>query len=295
MIVFHSRAMHNVHMFPFSLRSILGSTYKGRQLHDERGRGMAFPTRQDYVGQLQKNGLIVNEADFVNDDGLTEAVYLDWLRRPQVGCIFAQLLARPSYRTGIRTAVARGCSGTGDPKELAIQIDSLIKESVADDSSEALSVLLPQVLDIEVLTRLVWELGKKPGWMIERESRWRDTLVLIGLRVEIAPGVVAETLGLGPFLYFPTTRQCPITTLEIRTKTKRAKKSRLSKTHLAAHLADISTEHILTPRQFRALFTELTPRLKKRILENKSDLRAKAGVTYSLPIAIWNSLKAKGP
>lgn len=287
--------MHNVHMFPFSLRSILGSTYKGRQLHDERGRGMAFPTRQDYVGQLQKNGLIVNEADFVNDDGLTEAVYLDWLRRPQVGCIFAQLLARPSYRTGIRTAVARGCSGTGDPKELAIQIDSLIKESVADDSSEALSVLLPQVLDIEVLTRLVWELGKKPGWMIERESRWRDTLVLIGLRVEIAPGVVAETLGLGPFLYFPTTRQCPITTLEIRTKTKRAKKSRLSKTHLAAHLADISTEHILTPRQFRALFTELTPRLKKRILENKSDLRAKAGVTYSLPIAIWNSLKAKGP
>lgn len=282
-------------MFPFSLRSILGSTYKGRQLHDERGRGMAFPTRQDYVGQLQKNGLIVNEADFVNDDGLTEAVYLDWLRRPQVGCIFAQLLARPSYRTGIRTAVARGCSGTGDPKELAIQIDSLIKESVADDSSEALSVLLPQVLDIEVLTRLVWELGKKPGWMIERESRWRDTLVLIGLRVEIAPGVVAETLGLGPFLYFPTTRQCPITTLEIRTKTKRAKKSRLSKTHLAAHLADISTEHILTPRQFRALFTELTPRLKKRILENKSDLRAKAGVTYSLPIAIWNSLKAKGP
>ena len=295
MIVFHSRAMHNVHMFPFSLRSILGSTYKGRQLHDERGRGMAFPTRQDYVGQLQKNGLIVNEADFVNDDGLTEAVYLDWLRRPQVGCIFAQLLARPSYRTGIRTAVARGCSGTGDPKELAIQIDSLIKESVADDSSEALSVLLPQVLDIEVLTRLVWELGKKPGWMIERESRWRDTLVLIGLRVEIAPGIVAETLGLGPFLYFPTTRQCPITTLEIRTKTKRAKKSRLSKTHLAAHLADISTEHILTPRQFRALFTELTPRLKKRILENKSDLRAKAGVTYSLPIAIWNSLKAKGP
>ncbi len=255
---------------------------------------MAFPTRQDYVGQLQKYSLVTCEADFVNDDCLTEAVYLDWLGRSQVGCIFAQLLARPSYRTEVKTVVARGSSGIVDPKEMATQIASLVSESVDDDSAEALSVLLPQVLDVEVLTRFVWELGKQPGWMVERESRWRDTLVLVGLRVEIETGIVAETLGMGPFVCFPTTRQCPITTLEIRTKPKRAKKSRLSKTHLASHLADISIDRRLTPRQFRTLFKDLTPWLRKRILGHQNDMRAKAGVTYSLPVAIWSTLKARG-
>ena len=290
----YSRGIHNVHMFHADLGKILRSTNKGLRLLDERGRKMSFPTRQDYIRQMQKYGLVTCEADFVNDDYLTEAVYLDWLSRSQVGCIFAQLLARPAYRTEVKTVVARGSSGTGDPEELATQIANLVGESVSDDSTEALSVLLPQILDIETLTRLVWEFGKQPKWMIERETRWRNTLVLVGLRVEVEAGIVAETLGMGPFGYFPTTRQCPITTLEIRTKTKRAKKSRLSKTHLAAHLADISTDHILTPRQFRTLFRDLTPRLRKRILENQEDTRAKAGVTYSLPVVIWNSLKTRG-
>ena len=75
--------------------SILKSTRKGLTLHDERGRMMEFPRRQDYIRQLQEHGLVSDEAGFVADDGLTEAVYLDWLLRPQVGCVFAQLLARP--------------------------------------------------------------------------------------------------------------------------------------------------------------------------------------------------------
>lgn len=120
---------------------------------------MGFPRRQDYVRQLQKHGLIIDEAGFVADDRLTEAVYLDWLRRPQVGCVFAQLLARPVYRTGVRTVVARGSSGLGDPSELAIQIARLVDESVKDVSNEALSVLLPQILEVEALAHLAWELG----------------------------------------------------------------------------------------------------------------------------------------
>ena len=294
MIVFHSRAMHNVHMFSLSLRSILRSTYKGQQLHDERGRGMAFPTRQDYVGQLQKHGLIINEADFVNDDGLTEAVYLDWLRRPQVGCIFAQLLARPSYRANLRTVVARGTSGIGDPTELATQIANLVSESVGNDSDESLSVLLPQVLIPETLVHLVWALGNQTMWKIEKETLWRRTLVLVGLRVEIAEGVFAETLGMGPYDIFPTTRQCPITTLEIRTKDIRAKRNRLTRNLLASHLADIPTEHIMKSSTHGLLRSKLTPWLKRRILGHQNDMRAKAGVTYSLPVAIWSTLKARG-
>ncbi len=188
--------------------------------------------RQDYVRQLKEHGLIEDESEFVADDRLTEAVYHDWLLRPQVGCIFAQLLARPVYRTGVRTVVARGHSFQGVPSELASQVADLVHESVLDESTEALSVMLPQILDVETVAQFAWELSQQPRWMIEQERPWRKTLMLIGLRVEIGDGVVAETLGMGPFALFPTTRQCPVTTLEIRTKTRRAKKSQLSKNTL---------------------------------------------------------------
>ena len=272
--------------------NILKSTRKGLTLYDERGRTMAFPRRQDYVTQLQEHGLVSDEAGFVADDRLTEAVYLDWLLRPQVGCVFAQLLARPAYRTGVRTVVARGSSGLSEPSELAVQIAHLVDESVGEASTEALSVLLPQILDGEALARFVWELSNQPRWTVEQECPWRNTLVLVGLRVEIAAGVVAETLGMGPFTIFPTTRQCPVTTLEVRTKPERAKKSHLSKTHLAAHLADLPVDHMLTKAEHRSRRRRFTPWLKKRILGEQGDLRAKAGVTYSVPAAIWAALKA---
>ena len=255
---------------------------------------MRFPTRQDYVQQLQAHGLIADEAGFVDDDRLTEAVYLDWLRRPQVGCVFAQLLARPIYRTGLRTVVVRSPSRLVDINDLATQIACIVDKSVDDPSCEAISVLLPQILDGEALSRLAWELGNRPGWSIEREHPWRGTLVLIGLRVEIAPGAVAEGLGMGPFEIFPTTRRCPVTTLEVRTKPKRARKSQTSTTHLASHLADLPVDHILTNDEFRSRFVTFTPWLKKRILEEQEDMRAKASVTYSVPAAIWSTLKASG-
>ena len=276
---------------PTSMMRILKSTRKGLKLLDERGRTMEFPRRQDYVRQLQENGLISDESGFVADDHLIETVYLDWLLRPQVGCVFAQLLARPVYRTGMRTVVARGISGLGDPGELAIQIARLVDESVNDASTEALSVLLPQILDVEALAHLVWELSHRPGWTIEQERLWRKTLVLVGLRVEIANNVVAETLGMGPFTIFPTTRQCPVTTLEVRTKPERAKRGRLSKTRLAAHLADLPVGDMLTNAEYKSRRKRFTPWLRRRILGKQEDYRAKASITYSVPAAIWSSLK----
>ena len=276
------------------MRNMLKATYKGLPLRDERGRAMAFPRREDYLKQLSQHGLIKSEADFVVNDQLTKAVYLDWLFRPQVGCVFAQLLARPVYRAGVRTVVARGKSRLGDPGELATQVTRLVSEAVEDQSTEALSVLLPQILDPERMARFAWELGHQSGWFIEQERLWRQTLMLVGLRVAIADGVVAETLGMGPFHIFPTTRQCPVTTLEIRTKPRRAKKSKLSKTHLAAHLADVRIDHVLAPAEVRVRFERFTPWLKKRILGKQGDSRAKAGVTYSVPAAIWSSLRAGG-
>ncbi len=275
-----------------NLKRILDSTNKSVHLADDRKRTMRFPSRPDYIQQLEKHQLIADESAFINDDCLTKAVYLDWLRRPQVGCIFAQLLARPANRFGMRTVVARGSSGNGKPKELAAQIDNLVEESIRDASDEAITVLLPHILTFEVLARLIWELSELPSWHIEIERRWRRTVFLIGLRVKIAKNVYAETLGMGPFAIFPSTRQCPVTTLEIRTKTKRAKRSRLFRNRRAAHLAAISVDGMLTTDGFKYRFKRLTPRLRRRALGGENDKRAKARVTYSIPAAIWSDLKA---
>ncbi|MCY4625447.1 MAG: hypothetical protein OXC99_10680 [Chloroflexi bacterium] len=242
--------------------------------------------------QLKHHDLIASEAEFIADDILTEAVYLDWLLRPQVGCVFAQLLARPIHRTGFMTVVARGSSGAGKPIELATQIADLATEAVRDPSTEALTVLLPQVLDDQSLATLAWELGNKPGWKTELNRRWQKGLVLVGLRVEIKEKVFAETLGMGPFPTFPTTRQSPVTSLEIRTDPKRAKRSKLSRGYLAAHLADIPID-FLTNEEFRVRFSTHTPKLRKRILGTPSDQRAKAGVTYTIQAPIWDALKGQ--
>ena len=260
-------------------------------LVDELGRTMAFPDRGDYLRFLVADGKIASEDDFINNDALNKDVYLDWLRRGQVGCVFAQLFARPTNRASIWTLVARGPDGAGKPGELAAAINQAVRDAVVDASSEGLSVLLPHVLNPEHLIQTVLELARLPEWRIEREARWRGTLVLVGLRVQIAEGVWAEPLGMGPFSFFPPTRHSPITSLEIRTKTERARRGKLHKSALAAHLAQMSTGDMLTPSEFQVRFREHTPKLRKRILGGQDDHRAKAGVTFALPAAIWSAMR----
>ena len=63
-------------------------------------------------------------------------------------------------------------------------------------------------------------------------------------------------------------------------------------TRLAAHLADIPTDHMVSRACHKSLFAKFTPWLRNRILGFHDDKRAKASVTYSIPAAIWSSLKA---
>ena len=279
---------HNTHS---ELRATLKSTHASLQLRDERGKMMSFPMRKDYIEQLINHGLIASEHGFVADDYLIKEVYLDWLSRRQVGCIFAQLLARHRNRASMRTSVLRSSSAISDPREKAIRINSLVVDCVNDTSNESLTVLLPDIVDIQELALLVWELSQLPRWKIEKEQLWRGSLVRIGLRVEIGEDTFAEILGMGSFGVFPTTRQCPLTTLEIRTKVKRARKSKVSTRNLASHLADIPVEHILTPEGITLRSNVYTPALRKRVLGGEEDERAKAAVTYSIPAAIWFQLK----
>ena len=161
--------------------------------------------------------------------------------------------------------------------------------------SRVLAFFIPYVLTPETLVDLVLALSELPLWTIDREWAWRRTLILVGLRVRIDERVLAETLGLGPFQFLPPTRQCPITSLEIRTKPQKAIRHKFRSGIKLAHLDKLPTDEFLTARQFQVRFKKLTPLLKSRILGGFEDQRAKAKVTFAVPAAIWNTLKSLRP
>ena len=265
-------------------------------LPDERGRVMHLPNRNDYINFLIHRGFISNEKDFQESPELNELVYLHWLRRGQVGCIFAQLLGRSDNRSGIHTSILCDSSATlQEAEELAQKINMVVQDAVANPKVEAVSVLLPKVLDLESIILLLLKFRSLPGWKIEREWSWRKTLVLIGLRAKIADKVWAEILGLGPFAScLPPTRQGPVTSLEIRTKPEKAPFSNIQlKKAQAAHLAQVPTKEFLSRNKFGPLFDIYTPWLKKRMLSGNEDKRAKASVTFAVPAALWNGLKSQ--
>lgn len=259
---------------------------------DERGRLMRLPNRSDYIKLLIWKSLLTDENEFNDRADLAIEVYLDWLRRGQVGCVFAQLLGRPRNRQHMHTVVLRQPIGSGRSLSLAERIDGAAGSAISDPNVESISILLPDILTYESLVTLILELSMLPEWRIEREPLWRKTLVLVGLRFQIQEAVWAEVLGLGPFELSPPTRQSPVTSLEIRTKPKGATRNKTNPELRAAHLARIPTAGFLSRQEHRIRFSKWTPRLRLRMLGGIGDGRAKARVTFALPAAMWEGLKA---
>ncbi len=254
---------------------------------------MHFPNRHDYVDWLLQEGAINSEQDLIESGTLSESVYLDWLRRGQVGCVFAQLLGRSRNRSQVRTvAFNKPARSQAMADVLASDINEVVKVTVDESGVEAISLLLTAVLTDEDLVRLILSLSALPRWQIEQEWPWRGTLTLIGLRFSLSDEILAEVLGVGPFQLLPPTRQCPVTSLEIRTKPERAIRRGRLLNKRASHLAQIPIPW-MSSSEFRDRFTRWTPWLRRRILGGNKDSRAKARITFSVPTAIWTALKAK--
>ena len=131
---------------------------KSTQLVDDRGRLKRFPSRHDYVSFLEAQGLVADDADFQRQEELVKAVYLDWLKRGQAGCIFAQLFGRLRNRKGLRTEVIL-TNGEQSSAEIANKIEALVTDSLDSAGVDAISVLLPGIRDVEALTHLLVSLS----------------------------------------------------------------------------------------------------------------------------------------
>ena len=257
---------------------------------DERGRRMEFPSRTDYVDYLVKSGVITKESELSGNKELVLEVYLDWLRRGQVGCIFAQLFGRRRNREALKTVVISD-SPTSSPglMSVATEIDQAVQLAMENPDIESISVLLPGITDAEVVVNLIVELEKLPRWRIDFVRPWRERVANIGLRTEIVDGVWAEILMLSPLFTQPPTRQGPITSLELRTQPKGSRWSKFRRQMHAAHLDLLPTEHFLSRKRHGSLFKKFTPQLRTRILGGEDDRRATAQVSISVPKAIWDA------
>ncbi len=263
------------------------------RIKHEHGHGhvSTFPTRTDYLSFFGARGL--SQGEVLSDIDLVQSIYLDWLRRGQVGCVFAQLLARPPNRAHVRTLIMSDSAAEPNTSlALAKKVDSAFRDAVQSEAVEALTILMPQLIRPEALVYLIKSLGELPEWKLESILPWRDTITVVGVRALIEASeerpTWAELLGMGPFpTFLPPTRQCPITSLEIRTKGRRSIKNKINPDATAGHLAALPAELFIGRRDFKNLFEKFTPALKLRILGGTRDDRGKASVTFSVPTAIW--------
>lgn len=243
------------------------------------------PARHDYIMHLKSNGIIGTESEFIDHTCLVKAVYKDWQKRPQVGCVFAQQIAARPDQHEIDWAIFKDGESISEVHDLA---DRIAEHAYGvRNQEEAAAILLPALTDPSVLTALCKALGQIEGWDCKAEYNPSDKYDRFYVRVvmPLPPDTEAELLGLGPFDFLPLTRQAPVTALQIRTKPDDAEwrgPSDIKKAHLA---------HIPWPHQktFKTHWAK-TEELRRDILGG-DDTAAKARVTFAIPSNHWDGGK----
>lgn len=242
------------------------------------------PSRSDYEAFLREHNLLDERETLADRPDLSEPVYRDWQRRPQVACIFARRIATRPRKFNVATVVV-----AEDPAEQMTHAINTTAEAVmaARGSSEALTVLLPKLVVSPLLAAFCKRLGaRNDNWRIEAVANPSDRLdrVHVSLRFALQKDVEAEILGLGPFTFLPATRRAPITALEIRTKVKGHKKRGRSET-ARSHLADIEWQGAGNSWFDRAWAQ--TEEARRTVLGG-DDSAARARITFAIPRALWD-------
>jgi hypothetical protein len=146
-----------------------------------------------------------------------EEVYLGWRKRREVGCVFAQIIARHPDRFEQRIDVI---SELLPLAALAALIADRIDGMIADGGIAAAAILLPNISTLQDAARTFLALSDQPGWRVTMSSVPGPPSGVIAIHIVKtipfgATSCPSEALVLGPFNEFPPTRRSPITALEI--------------------------------------------------------------------------------
>ena len=242
------------------------------------------PSRSDYELYLREQRVLDEDETLADRVDLAEAIYRDWQRRVQVACVFARRIATQPRKFGVHTVVVKG-----DPvTEMTGAIDATAAAAkAARGTHEALTVLIPKLINSKVLVALCKRLGaRNDDWTITATFNPSDKLerVHVSLRYVLRTDVHAEILGFGPFNFLPATRRAPISALEIRTKTKGSKKRGHSAV-ARSHLADIPWRGAGDAWVNRAWKT--TEEARRTVLGG-DDSAARARITFAIPRPLWD-------
>ena len=133
---------------------------------------------------------------------LVRDVHRHWLTKQQVGCVFAQALNTHSDDQGLSAVVVQGGNGS-DVAQLSDEISRRAFDAHRSLETEAISILIPGVTDLNILCSLLRMLGQMAGWKLRPETDYVDPLglghyALVGLDFLQEDSTPSAVLGLGP-------------------------------------------------------------------------------------------------
>lgn len=220
--------------------------------------------------------------------------YLDWKRKtPDMGCVFARLIANTPERYGQRVETV-GAAST--PTRVAGSICSRIDRMLDDPGTSAGTLLFPGLTDLEGLAKALLALHGRPGWtvgttpLIHPEA---GDLVAVSLVRSIPFGettIPSEALVLGPFAEFAPTRRAPVVALELFVGRPLGADPKTGQPTAKANLA-----HIEIPAPTPAFYARMWERSQAgrlKSLGGVDDVRAKAKVAFVMPLDMAKKLGA---
>jgi hypothetical protein len=237
-----------------------------------------FPTRQELVGRLIRQGLVESEADLLERrPDLVAVIMLNWIQATQPGCLFATHLAKHRDEAGWLPIVMPRRLDDSRFREMVDQV------LVPPPDAEMIMFVFPWVTTPEDLADVIAQLRTCDGWSsvdpISLDGAGPDEL-LIGLRW-LLPSGDAESwiLGFAPFEFMPFTRRAPYAAVVMRPLSPPEGEKRPETDHIPVHLAQVP--HFFGDRHGEIWSDTVT--LRKDLLGGELTHVARARVTFCLP------------
>lgn len=217
------------------------------------------------------------------------ARYRAWKHKSTaVGCVFARYMAAKPKEFGQREALVVG----RDSGVVANEIASLTTAWVEDNTALAATIVFPDITDLRSLVEVSLALASQEHWTVTRSllpASPVGAVVAFNIVRDIPMATAwcpSEVLILGPFSEFPNTRRAPVTALEMFVG-EPPTHQRSGKPTTKAHLADVPVE-LPAPAVFANMW-DRTIALRLQSLGGTEDNRAKAKISFAIPVALANS------
>lgn len=233
----------------------------------------------------------------MNDANLVREIQKHWHSLGQSGCKFAQFLSVHPNESSWYKAVVKGNEWRDRSGLVNSEIAQLVDAKVAEPTTNALSIIFPEVVSEQDLCFLLRSLAELPGWTVdvgEPVGVGKRLLIPLGLKVRLnlAGGIDSWVLGFGPLDCLAPTRRSPFTelALEVKAKVFPLRHECMNENPLTAHLAD-NPAPSLEESAFRDLWSGTKKHKHTFIGGKRSPLApiARAQVTFAVTRKAWLS------